>query len=122
MKMKTVLFLLIGAFCFATPSFAITSAVGTTSTTTIAQQNANLKKEFKMQKKVEKIKKFLQKGGEDKLSKGLYVLLAIIGLGFLGMGLVSDWEGNDWIICLVLGFLFVLPGIIYALIKMKNYY
>ncbi len=122
MKMKTVLFLLIGAFLFATPSFAITSAVSTTSATTIAQQNANLKKEFKMQKKVEKIKKFLQKGGSDKLSKGLYILLAIIGWGFLAMGLVSDWEGNDWIICLVLSFLFILPGLIYALIKMKNYY
>ena len=122
MKMKTVLFLLIGAFLFATPSFAITSAVSTTSATTIAQQNANLKKEFKMQKKVEKIKKFLQKGGSDKLSKGLYILLAIIGWGFLGMGLVSDWEGSDWIICLVVSFLFILPGLIYALIKMKNYY
>jgi hypothetical protein len=122
MKMKTVLFLLIGAFLFATPSYAITSAVGTTSATTIAQQNANLKKEFKMQKKVEKIKKFLQKGGSDKLSKGLYVLLAIIGWGFLAMGLVSDWEGSDWIICLILSFLFILPGLIYALIKMKNYY
>lgn len=122
MKMKTVLFLLIGAFLFATPSYAITSAVSATSATTIAQQNANLKKEFKMQKKVEKIKKFLQKGGSDKLSKGLYILLAIIGWGFLAMGLVSDWEGNDWIICLVLSFLFILPGLIYALIKMKNYY
>lgn len=122
MKMKTVLFLLIGAFLFATPSYAITSAVSATSATTIAQQNANLKKEFKMQKKVEKIKKFLQKGGSDKLSKGLYILLAIIGWGFLGMGLASDWEGNDWIICLVLSFLFILPGLIYALIKMKNYY
>ena len=120
--MKTVLFLLIGAFCFATPSFAITSAVGTTSATTISQQNANLKKEFKMQKKVEKIKKFLQKGGEDKLSKSVYILLAIIGLGFIGIGLVTDWTGNDWIIGLVLGFLFWLPGVIYALIKMKNYY
>jgi hypothetical protein len=122
MKMRTVLFLLIGAFLFATPSFAITSTGGTTSATTIAQQNANLKKEFKMQKKVEKIKNFLQKGGSDKLSKGLYILLAIIGWGFLGMGLVSDWEGSEWIICLILSCLFILPGLIYALIKMKNYY
>lgn len=119
--MKTVLFLLIGAFLFATPSYAITSAVGSTSATTIAQQNANLKKEFKMQKKVEKIKKFLQKGGSEKLSKGLYVLLAIIGWGFIGIGLNTDWDGNEWIICLLLSLLW-LPGLIYALIKMKNYY
>ena len=62
------------------------------------------------------------KGGSDKLSKGLYVLLAIIGWGFLGMGLATDWDGSEWIICLVLTALCWLPGVIYALVKMKNYY
>ena len=62
------------------------------------------------------------KGGSDKLSKGLYVLLAIVGWGFLGMGLATDWDGSEWIICLVLTALCWLPGVIYALVKMKNYY
>lgn len=62
------------------------------------------------------------KGGSDKLSKGLYVLLAILGWGFLGMGLATDWDGSEWIICLVLTALCWLPGVIYALVKMKNYY
>ena len=62
------------------------------------------------------------KGGSDKLSKGVYILLAILGLGWIGMGVASDWDGSEWIICLVLSALCVLPGLIYALVKMKNYY
>jgi uncharacterized membrane protein YqaE (UPF0057 family) len=56
------------------------------------------------------------------IDKGVYIILAIVGLGFLGIGLASDWNGSDWIICLVLSILCWLPGVIYALIKMKNYY
>ncbi len=63
-----------------------------------------------------------KKAGNADISKGLYVVLAIIGLGWLAMGLLDDWSGNDWIIALVLSFLFIIPGIIYALIKMKKYY
>lgn len=62
-----------------------------------------------------------QAAGSD-LSKGLYIVLAIIGWGFLGIGLLSDWKGNEWWICLLLTALCWLPGFIYALIKMKNYY
>ena len=62
------------------------------------------------------------KGGSDKLSKGVYILLAILGLGWIGVGLATDWDGSEWIICLVLSALCVLPGLIYALVKMKNYY
>ena len=56
------------------------------------------------------------------IEKSIYVLLAIFGLGWLGMGLNSDFEGSDWIICLVLYAVLFLPGFIYALIKMKEYY
>jgi uncharacterized membrane protein YqaE (UPF0057 family) len=68
--------------------------------------------------------KFLKKNTvkATELSKGVYVLLAILGLGWLAMGLVSDWEGSDWIISLVLYLLCYLPGLIYTLVKMKNYY
>lgn len=51
-----------------------------------------------------------------------YIVLAIVGLGFLGVGLVSDWKGNDWWITLLLSFLFWLPGVIYALVVMNKYY
>ena len=74
---------------------------------------------------LKRAKKALKQGikpNEEAISKGLYILLALIGWGFLGIGLMSDWEGSEWIICLVLTVLFYIPGLIYALIKMKNYY
>ncbi|MGI9159874.1 MAG: YqaE/Pmp3 family membrane protein [Saprospiraceae bacterium] len=58
----------------------------------------------------------------DGITKGLYVLLAFLGLGWLAMGLLSDWDGSDWIINLVLTALCWLPGFIHALVKMKDYY
>ena len=73
--------------------------------------------------KLKVAQKFLKKkAGTADISKGLYVVLAIIGLGWLAMGLLDDWSGSDWIISLVLYFLFFLPGLIYTLIKMKKYY
>ena len=60
-------------------------------------------------------------GGSD-LPKVAYIILAIVGLGFLGVGLASDWKGDDWWITLLLSFLFWLPGVIYALIVMNKYY
>ncbi len=67
------------------------------------------------------IKKQLKKGQEP-LDKSLYIILAILGWGFVGVGMATDWDGSDWIICLVLTALCWLPGVIYALAKMKNYY
>ena len=63
-----------------------------------------------------------KKAGTADISKGLYIVLAIIGLGWLAMGLLDNWSGSDWIISLVLYFLFFIPGLIYTLIKMKKYY
>lgn len=59
---------------------------------------------------------------DGKISKGLYVVLSILGFGWLAMGILDDWSGSDWIISLVLYFLFYLPGLIYSLVKMKKYY
>ncbi|MDX1909222.1 MAG: hypothetical protein SF053_19445 [Bacteroidia bacterium] len=67
------------------------------------------------------IKNKLKNPAED-LDKTVYILLAIVGLGFIGIGLLSDWSGNEWIIALILSVLCWLPGVIYSLIKMKNYY
>ncbi len=68
-----------------------------------------------------KLKKHMTKPNAA-IGKGLYIFLAIIGWGFLGMGLNDDWEGKDWIICLVLGLFTCLGGLIYALIKKSKYY
>lgn len=82
-------------------------------------------KKLSWKKKVELklAQKFLKKkaAGAD-ISKGLYVVLAIIGFGWLAMGLLDDWNGSDWIIALVLSLLFWLPGVIFSLIKMNKYY
>lgn len=56
------------------------------------------------------------------ISKGVYILLAFVGLGWLAMGLLTDFDGSDWIVNLVLTILCWLPGFIHALVKMKDYY
>jgi len=63
-----------------------------------------------------------EKRASDDLSKGLYILLAFLGLGWLAMGLLDDFDGSNWIICLVLYLLLWLPGFIYTLVKMSDYY
>jgi uncharacterized membrane protein YqaE (UPF0057 family) len=60
--------------------------------------------------------------GGDGITKSLYILLAILGLGWVAMGVKDDWEGSDWIVNLLLTCLCWLPGLIHALVKMKNYY
>lgn len=73
-------------------------------------------------KAAQKVMKSKVAGGGPEVSKGVYILLALLGWGFLGIGLLTDWKGNDWLYCLLLGFLCWLPGVIYAFAKMKNYY
>jgi uncharacterized membrane protein YqaE (UPF0057 family) len=68
--------------------------------------------------------KFLKKrmAADEKVPKGLYIVLAILGWGFLAIGLLTDWQGNDWWVNLLLTLLCWLPGVIHALVKMKDYY
>lgn len=63
-----------------------------------------------------------KEAGAGDITKGVYVLLAIIGFGWLAMGILDDWEGDKWIICLVLTLLGWLPGLIYALVMMDDYF
>ncbi|MFM9909630.1 MAG: hypothetical protein ACKVOW_09785 [Chitinophagaceae bacterium] len=67
--------------------------------------------------------KFLKKkmGKAADIPKGLYIVGAIIGFAWLLMGLMDDWQGNEWWICALLTICW-LPGVIYAFIKMKKYY
>ena len=73
-------------------------------------------------KAAQKFIKKQQKKGDPDFSKGLYVLLAILGLAWVAMGVMDDWEGSDWIVNLILYVLCWLPGLIHALTKMKKYY
>lgn len=73
-------------------------------------------------KRAQKILKREMAAGGDGITKGLYILLAILGLAWVAMGVKSDWDGSDWIVNLILTVLCWLPGFIHALIKMKDYY
>ena len=93
---------------------AMAAAPADNSTATVAQvQNATEKQSI--------VSKLLKKGGAE-ISKALYVVLAIIGFGWLAMGINDNFEGWDWVLSLVLYILGWLPGLIYTLIKMKKYY
>ena len=86
------------------------------------------------------MKKGLAKGGEEDMPKWLYIVLAIFGLAWIIMGIRDDWGGSNWwvnlilvvlgsaiiavvgIFCPLLWGLITVPGLIHALIKMKEYY
>lgn len=93
---------------------AMAAAPTDNSTATATQaQNATEKQTI--------VSKLLKKGGAE-ISKALYVVLAIIGFGWLAMGINDNFEGWDWVISLVLYLVMWLPGLIYSLVKMKKYY
>jgi len=80
-----------------------------------------LKKSIELKIAQKFLKKQMKKNAAD-ISQGLYIVLAILGLGWLAMGILDDWQGSDWLISLVLYILFYIPGLIYTLIKMNKYY
>ena len=68
------------------------------------------------------MKKQAKKANASGVSEGIYILAAIFGLGWLAMGIMDDWGGNNWIINILLTALFWLPGLIHALIKKNEYF
>ena len=59
---------------------------------------------------------------QPKIDKAVYIILTLLFLGWLAIGIVSDWEGYDWLVNLLLTMLCWLPGVIHALFVMKKYY
>ena len=76
-------------------------------------------KKWKMERAMKSIEKRPQGGS---LPKGVYILLSIIGLGWLAMGILDGFTGNNWWIALILYLLAWLPGFIFAMIKLGEYY
>lgn len=76
---------------------------------------------IKLKMAQKKVEKQLRKDDAD-ISEGVYILLAILGLGWIAMGLLTDFSGSDWIINLILTILCWLPGLIHALVKKSDYY
>lgn len=73
-------------------------------------------------KAAQRIVKKHAKGGSDDLPKGLYIVGSILGFSWILMGVMDDWQGNNWWVSLLLFALCWLPGVIYSFIKMKDYY
>ena len=76
------------------------------------------------QKKIKKQIRKQKKGKETPGSKGLFIVLAIFVpiAAVIFMGVADDWEGNTWWIALLLYALCYLPGLIYTLTKVGDYY
>lgn len=86
----------------------------------ITGERLGIKNAIKMKVAQRHFKRKMRKK-ETQISSGLYVLLAILGFGWLAMGIISDWDGDDWIINLILTLLCWLPGLIHALVKKSEY-
>jgi len=67
-------------------------------------------------------KKSLKRERAADIPQVLYIIGAIFGFAWLLMGIMDSFEGNNWWISLLLYILFFLPGIIFAFIKMNEYY
>lgn len=72
-------------------------------------------------KLAQKILKLKMKKSDGDYSTPVYVICSIFFLGWLLMGLQDNWKGNNWWISLLLYLIAWLPGVIFALIKMKDY-
>lgn len=81
----------------------------------------SFKETLKLKAAQKTVKSQMKKDG-DGLTKGIYILLAIFGLAWIAMGVKDDWNGNNWWVNLILSLLCWLPGLIHALVKMKDYY
>lgn len=73
-------------------------------------------------KAAQKFVKAQKNNGAEDIDKGLYIVLVILGLGFIAMGLMDDWEGQNWWVNLILTALCWIPGVVHGLVKMKDYY
>jgi uncharacterized membrane protein YqaE (UPF0057 family) len=86
-------------------------------------EKLTLRETLKLKAAQKMVKNQLKKAdGEDTFPKGAYIILVILGWGFIPLGILSDWKGNDWWVNLLLTFLCWIPGVIHGLSKMKNYY
>ena len=86
-------------------------------------ERLTLRETLKLKAAQKMVKNQLKKAdGEDTFPKGAYIILVLLGWGFIPLGILSDWKGNDWWVNLLLTFLCWIPGVIHGLSKMKNYY
>jgi len=85
-------------------------------------EKLGFKKTLQLKAAQKVIKQKLRKESGADIPKGLYVVGVIFGWGWLLMGLMDDFSGNNWWVNLILTALCLIPGIIHGLVKMKDYY
>lgn len=56
------------------------------------------------------------------LPKSVYILMAVLFLGWLAIGINDRFRGLNWIYSLLLYVFFGFPGMIYTLLCMRAYY
>jgi uncharacterized membrane protein YqaE (UPF0057 family) len=84
-------------------------------------QKMSLKEKLSLKLTQKMLKKQTRKEEGGSLPQWAYIVLSILWLGWLAIGIKSNWKGNDWWISLLL-YLLYFPGLIYSLIVMKKYY
>jgi len=80
----------------------------------------SLKEVIKLKAAQKLLKAKANKGGEG-YSKGIFILLALLGWAWLLMGIQDDFSGSTWIVNLLLTVLCWLPGFIHSMVHMKDY-
>jgi hypothetical protein len=81
----------------------------------------SLKEVIKLKAAQKLLKAKAHKAGGDGYSKGIFILVALLGWSWLLMGIHDDFSGNTWLVNLLLLALCGLPGIIHAFVHMKDY-
>lgn len=92
------------------------NATASATTTNAATETKSVKKHSFLHRL------FARAEGKAEISQGAYIVLSIFFLGWLAIGLNDGFEGFSWILDLILYILFWLPGFVYALLVMGNYY
>jgi uncharacterized membrane protein YqaE (UPF0057 family) len=79
----------------------------------------SIKDKIKAAKTINKLMKSAKHSDADDIPTEVLFILAIF-LPPIAVGLVTDWDLEETLICLGLTFLCVLPGIVYAVIKVSQ--
>ena len=93
-----------------------TAAATDDVTTTVSEKTAVKKHSF--------LHRLLHRadGGKDVIPLGLYIVMAILPLGWLAMGINDDFTDFPWILSLILYILGYIPGLICTLLFIPRYY
>lgn len=61
-------------------------------------------------------------GQASDIPKGLYIVGVILGFAWILMGVMDDFQGNNWWVNLLLYIVCFIPGLVHGFIKMGDYY